>query len=164
MRAKTVLPTFQDFYDAAPEEIKRYVDRCGDTPQSKAWHPEGDVKKHTEIVFARARNTGDPDLVLAAFLHDLGKADTTTKDPVRPDVYHATYHDVVSTKLAEKHREWILSMGGDPEKVLYLVSQHMRAKDYGKMRPAKQEAMRRHEHFGLLQKFTKLDGMVGPKA
>lgn len=29
MRAKTITPdTFEDFYDAAPKEIKDYIDRC----------------------------------------------------------------------------------------------------------------------------------------
>ncbi|KQR27830.1 phosphohydrolase [Deinococcus sp. Leaf326] len=56
------------------------------TPQNPRWHAEGDVARHTALVFAEAAQLADaealpPDerliLLLAAALHDVGKALTT---------------------------------------------------------------------------------------
>jgi len=42
--------------------------------QDPVWHPEGDALFHSLQVFAHARRaTGDPDLLAAALLHDVGK-------------------------------------------------------------------------------------------
>jgi len=160
MRAKTIQPkTFYDFYDAAPAEIKAYIDRCEKTEQSKNWHPEGNVKTHTLIVFNRAKRTGDINFMLAAFFHDLGKADTTTTSPSNPGKFSAKMHERVSARLVTKYRDWIESMGGDFDKVYYIVDQHMRVKHIHEMRPSKREAFRQEKYFDLVNKFSDFDNM-----
>jgi hypothetical protein len=160
MRAKKIHPsTFEDFYAIAPAEIKEYLNRCATTLQSKTWHPEGDALTHIKIVFNRAKRTGDINLMLAALFHDLGKADVTRKHPTMPDKWSAKMHELVSTRLVKKHKDWIESLGGDFDIIFYLVDQHMRVKHMHEMRPSKREVIRSHPHYDLINKFTEFDNM-----
>lgn len=161
MRAKKVKPdTFQDFYDSAPAEIKDYINRCEETPQSAEWHPEGNAKRHINIVFNRARRTGDIDLMLSAFFHDLGKADVTKPHPSGTvGRWSAKMHEVVSARLATKYRDWIEDLGGDFDKIHFIVSQHMRAKQEDEMRPAKRAELQKHHYYDVVKQFSKFDDM-----
>jgi hypothetical protein len=164
MRAKTIKPgihsTFKDFYDDAPAEIKTYIDRCASTPQSFCWHPEGDVKKHINIVFNRAKRTGDINFMLAAFFHDLGKADATRPHRNTPGKWSAHGHEFASARLVEKYRDWIESLGGDFEKVHFIVYEHMRVKHIHEMRPSKQATLRQNKYFDLVHQFSDFDDML----
>jgi hypothetical protein len=161
MRAKTVMPnTFKDFYDAAPEEIKNYIDKAADTPQSVLWHPEGDVRTHMNIVFNRAKRTGDINLMFAALFHDLGKVDTTVAHPTIKDKWSAKMHEKVSARLVTKYKDWIESLGGDYEIIHYIVDQHMRIKQIDHMRPEKQKLFRQEKYFDLGTKFSEFDDMT----
>ena len=163
MRAKTVVPdinsTFEDFYDFAPKELQEYVDRCFKTNQSKLWHPEGNAGKHIRIVFNRAKNTGDINYMLAAFFHDLGKADVTRAHPTKQDAWPAHGHEIISAKLVEKYADWINRLGGDVELVLYIVKEHMRAKQLDNMKPAKREAFKSHPLYAFMPAFNDFDDM-----
>ena len=160
MRAKTInstVPTFDELYATAPQELKDYIDKCDDTPQGTDWHPEGCVGIHIRLVYDRARASGDINLALAAFLHDLGKVDTTA--PNKRGGWSAHGHERVSARLAYKHRQWIGSIGGKSAKVKEIVYQHMRIKQMDRMRPVKQKAMRENPYYSELQQFTKFDDM-----
>ena len=164
MRAKQVIPTvdstFEDFYDAAPAELQEYVDRCEQTNQSKAWHPEGNVKTHIKIVFNRAKRTGDINLMLGAFFHDLGKADVTKGHADNPDKWSAHGHEVVSAKLVKKYRDWIELLGGDFNVVYFVVDQHMRAHLVDEMRPSKRNAFKAERYFPDVAQFSEFDDMT----
>lgn len=160
MRAKKVIPkTFTDFYNAAPKEVQEYMDRCAKTPQSVLWHPEGDVKTHTNIVFNRAKRTGDINFMMAAFFHDLGKADATRQHPTIPGKWSAKMHEHSSARLVERHRDWIESVGADYDIVHYIVIQHMRVKHIHEMRPSKQATFRQDKYFNLAHQFSDFDNM-----
>ena len=157
MRAKTIKPnTFQDFYDSAPAEIKDYINRCADTPQSALWHPEGNAKIHINIVFNRAKRTGDINLMLSAFFHDLGKADATKYINGK---WSAHGHEFASLRLVEKYKAWIEKLGADYDIVHYVVKNHMRAKQIHQMRRAKREAFMSDEYYPLVAEFSKFDDM-----
>jgi len=163
-RAKEVIPTvnstFQEFYDAAPLEIQMYIDVCADTPQSKSHHPEGDAKTHIQIVFNRAKRSGDFNQMVAAFFHDLGKASTTKASLKNPGEWNAIGHEKISAGLVSKYRSWIEDeIGADFDKVYYIVSQHMRAHQVKDMRPAKQVLMKSHSFWPDVEQFTKYDSM-----
>lgn len=163
MRAKTlklsIFSSFEDFYTQSPIELQRYVDKCAQTPQSAKWHPEGNVKTHMRIVFNRAKENKDLNLMIAAFFHDLGKADTTHKHPSNPDAWPAHGHENVSARLVEKYQDWIENIGGDFDIVYYLVKEHMRAKQIDKMRPAKRNEAISHPYYSLMQLFNDCDDM-----
>ena len=159
MRAKTVndIPTFDELYDSAPQEIKNYIDKCDDTPQGTDWHPEGCVGIHIRLVYDRARESGDINLALAAFFHDLGKVDTTA--PNKRGGWSAHGHERVSERLVEKYKQWIGSLGGRFMIVKEIVGQHMRIKQMPNMRPHKQEAMKKLRTYDQLMKFSEFDNM-----
>jgi len=96
-------------------------------------------------------------LSIAAFFHDLGKADTTA--PNNKGGYSAIGHEIVSAKLVKKYREWIESLGADFDEVYGIVNDHMRVKQMDEMKPNKQEDMRQRPHFEKLNHFTGFDNM-----
>lgn len=158
------IPTWEELVSSAPKEIQDILKKCEVTPQSREWHPEApnaevphNVLAHIRIVFDRARESGDINLALAAFFHDLGKADTTALNA--KGTWSAHGHERVSRKLAQKYSGWIEEMGGDPEEVAEIVGQHMRIQQFPNMRSSKKEEMRQNRYFNKIQQFTKFDDM-----
>jgi len=154
------IPTFEEISKAAPKEIQDYLRRCGNTPQSAQWHPEGDVLKHISIVYNRARKTGDMNNAIAALFHDLGKADVTKQSFTKPDAWPAHGHEFVSAKLVEKYKEWIQSIGADWKEVYEMVKEHIRVKKIGEMRPSKQAELRSNKYFSKINNFSQFDDMT----
>jgi hypothetical protein len=153
------LNTFDDFYAIAPSEIKDYIDKCENIPQSIKWHPEFFVGKHIRIVFNRARRTGDINFMLAALFHDLGKATTTVPHPTMKNSWSTKFHEKVSARLVKENREWIESLGANFDIVFYIVDQHMRAKQIHQMRPFKREKFMSERYYPYVQAFTEFDNM-----
>lgn len=141
----------------APAEIQKLLDKCADTPQSEKWHPEGDVLKHTKIVYERAKKTGDLNIAIAAIFHDLGKVKTTKKN--KHGFWAAHGHEFVSARIVEQHKKWIKSIGGDHTIIKDIVENHMKIKQMDRMRPHKQQALREHKVYDHLIEFTKCDDM-----
>lgn len=161
------IPTFEEIINQSPKEIQGLLERCGQTPQSPNWHPEApnaeiphNVLKHIEIVYNRARKTGDLDLAIAAFFHDLGKEKVTKPSKNTKGSWSAHGHEMVSTRLVEKYEKWIKEIGGDYLKVKEIVKQHMRIKQYDEMRPHKQKELRNNPYYGDLCRFTDCDNML----
>ena len=145
--------TFRDIWTKMPMDLKKTVYALKDQGQDPTHHPEGNVLKHTIIVTRRALATGDIDLALAAIFHDIGKATTAGVHPRTGKVTHYG-HEKDSSKLVKKYSRWITSMGGNPEDVLYIVSQHMRMKVFGDMSMKKQQKLQKNRAFGKLKQFS----------
>lgn len=153
MRAKKVNDiSFIAFVEKAPKEIQEYIEKSKGVRQTKKWHPEVNVYTHIKVVFNRAAKTRDIDLILAALFHDLGKMDVTRFK--EPETWSSHGHEFVSAKLVEKYKDWIESLGGDFEKIYWLVKEHMRVKYINDMRQFKQDALRNHSYFSDLEKFS----------
>ena len=161
MRAKLIkdIPTFEQLYDLAPQELKDLIDQCKITQQSKVWHPEGNCYNHIKIVYNRARNIEDLNLAIAGFMHDLGKVETTKPHATKPGAWPAHGHEFVSAKLVKKYADWIKELGADPELVHDVVKGHMRIQQIDNMRPFKKEAFKQEKWFNKIAEFTKLDDM-----
>jgi len=158
MKARKVKPeTFKDFINAAPEEIQDLFEKAKTVKQSATWHPEGDVYTHINIVFNRAKKTGDINYMLGAFFHDLGKVNGTTFTP--PDKYSAYGHEFSSLRLVEKYKDWIESLGANYDIVHFIVKYHMKVKLMDEMRPSKREALRREKYFPYVSYFSSFDNM-----
>lgn len=157
MKAKIIIPKFEQLVAAAPKEIQDIVERSKKTNQGKIWHPEGVVYIHLKIVYNRAARTNDINLAMAAFFHDLGKVETTIFKP--PEKWSAHGHEFVSARLVDKYRTWIESYGADYDIVHYVVIQHMRAKNLHEFRPKKREAFMSHPLYHYVNEFTKFDDM-----
>jgi CRISPR/Cas system-associated endonuclease Cas3-HD len=154
------IPTFEELVIQAPEEIKDILLRSSETKQSPKWHPEGDVLKHIKIVYERAKKTGDLDLAIAAFFHDLGKERVTKPSVNTKGSWSAHGHEFVSAKLVDRYRDWIEDLGGDFDKVRTVVHQHMRIKQISEMKPRKQQELRDNPYYEDLCKFTECDDML----
>ena len=112
--------------------------------------------KHTIAVTNRALKTGDIDFALAALFHDIGKDETAKLHPKKGFWTHYG-HEHVSAKLVKKYRKWIISMGGNPLDIYWIVKQHMRMKVFDKMKWTKQDKMKKFRAFDKLKKFSKMD-------
>jgi len=88
------------------EPLFNALERCVGIEQNNKYHPEKDVFNHSLQVLRLAfRETIDTDLILAAMLHDVGKADNKLG------------HDKIAVEMLEP----FLSV-----KTLWLIENHMR--------------------------------------
>lgn len=151
------LPTFDEMVSLAPTGVFELLLKCEETPQSPKWHPEGNVLVHTKLVYDRALNTGDVNMVMAALFHDLGKVDTTKLN--KKGDWSAHGHEFKSAKVLDKFKDWVVEMGADFDVVRGVVVDHMRVKYMNDMRPHKQQQMRDNPVFDKLVEFTEFDSM-----
>ena len=151
------LPSWDELVSTAPEEIQDIIEKCKLVPQSVYWHPEGEVYKHIRIVFDRAVKTGDINMIMASFFHDLGKFSTTAKNT--RGQWSAHGHEEISARLAAKYATWIVEKGADSKEVYEIVKGHMKVKLIDEMRPAKQAEMRRNPYFEKINAFSDHDNM-----
>jgi len=151
------IPSFDELYAMAPQELKDWFERCEKTPQSKTWHPEGNVLIHIKIVYERARKSGNLDYALAAFFHDLGKAETTKLN--KRGTWGAYGHEFVSAKLVIRFQDWISAQGGDVDTIHGIVIGHMKIKLMGEMRPSKREEFKKNPYYDGLNEFSQFDNM-----
>lgn len=146
-----------------PDELKQLFFKQWNAKQNPEWHPEGNTLKHMIVVLKRAYHhyPDDPNMIMAALFHDLGKMDTYD---INPKTGHPTAHghEFKSSDYVEQFKDWILSFEGtDIDEIKYLVSNHMKVKPrtWDVMRDAKKEPIQSHGSFDKLMGFTnKLDG------
>lgn len=146
-----------------PEELKKLLFKQWQAKQNPNWHPEGNTLKHILVVINRAYHhyPDDPNMIMAALFHDLGKMDTYAINPKtgQPTAYG---HEEKSVEYIDMFSEWISSFEGvDIEEVKYLVKNHMKVKPstWDVMKDAKKEPIKSHPAFDKLMGFTsKLDG------
>lgn len=118
------------------------LEACRGVEQMEKHHPEGDVFTHSlQVVWHALRETDDVDLILAALLHDVGKA-------------------VMKLGHDEKGAELLRDCA--TVKTLFLVEQHMRIHSWinGDMkRPGKARAMAEHPWLPELVQLSRWDAM-----
>jgi hypothetical protein len=146
-----------------PDELKQLFFKQWNAKQNPEWHPEGNTLKHMIVVLKRAYHhyPDDPNMIMAALFHDLGKMDTYD---INPKTGHPTAHghEFKSGDYVEQFKDWVLSFEGtDIDEIKYLVSNHMKVKPrtWDVMRDTKKEPIQTHKAFDKLMGFTnKLDG------
>ena len=146
-----------------PQELKQLLFAQWGAKQNPKWHPEGNSLKHILVVIKRAYHhyPDDPNMIMAALFHDLGKMDTYGVNPKtgEPTAYG---HENKSTDYVEQFKDWILTFDGtDIDEIKYLVQNHMKVKPktWEQMRDIKKEPIMKNPAFDKLMGFTdKLDG------
>jgi hypothetical protein len=146
-----------------PEELKKLFFKQWGAKQNPEWHPEGNSLKHIIVVLKRAYHhyPEDPNMIMTALFHDLGKMDTYDINPKtgNPTAYG---HEFKSTDYVEKFKDWIESFEGtDVDEIKFLVQNHMKVKPktWDSMRDIKKEPIMKNPAFDKLMGFTKkLDG------
>jgi hypothetical protein len=153
------LMNWDQMTETAPPTVKDYALRLKKVPQSYNWHPEGNVETHTRIVLRRCSWFENIDLVITAFFHDLGKVDTTK--PNGKGGFSAHGHEDISADLVRYNRDWIKDLGGDPQKVEWLVKNHMRVKYFDEMKQKKRKELINSPWFSELMEFKACDSREG---
>ena len=161
---KEKLPaTYNELIKTLPKELNNLFFKQWGAKQNPKWHPEGNSLKHIIVVLKRAYHyyPDDPNMIMAALFHDLGKMDTYEINPKtgQPTAYG---HEFKSTDYVEQFKDWIESFDGtDVKQIKYLVKNHMKVKPktWDSMRDSKKEPIMNNPAFDKLMGFTeKLDG------
>jgi putative nucleotidyltransferase with HDIG domain len=114
-------------------EILPEVKALQGVAQPPEFHPEGDVWTHTLIMLEGLREP-TPTLALGVLLHDIGKPPTfSVRERIRFDG-----HVEVGVKMAGEICRRLRLSSRDTDRVLELVAQHMRFKDFANMRRSTQ--------------------------
>jgi hypothetical protein len=161
MNKREIPNTAQELIRLMPTDLKKlFFDQWG-AKQSTKWHPEGNSLKHIILVLRRAYNKygDDPNMIMAALFHDLGKMDTYAINPKtgEPTAYG---HDAKSGDYVKQYADWILSFEGTNIDVIeYLVVNHMKMKPstWSVMKQAKKDPIEQNPAFKSLQDFETID-------
>ena len=153
----------QTLIKTLPPKLKQLLFHQWNAKQNPKWHPEGNSLKHIIVVLKRAYHhyPNDPNMIMAALFHDLGKMDTYD---INPKTGHPTAHghEIKSEQYVDEFADWIRSIDGtDVDEIKYLVKNHMKVKPstWDVMKDAKKEPIQGHPAFDKLMGFTsKLDG------
>jgi hypothetical protein len=161
MNKREIPSTAQELIRSMPTDLKKlFFDQWG-AKQTTKWHPEGNSLKHIILVLRRAYNKfgDDPNMIMAALFHDLGKMDTYAINPKTGDPT-AYGHDAKSGEYVKQYADWIESFEGTNIEVIeYLVINHMKMKPstWGVMKQAKKDPIEQNPAFKSLQDFETID-------
>jgi hypothetical protein len=163
LREEKLYATPQQLVKNLPDELKKLLFKQWGAKQNPEWHPEGNTLKHILVVLKRAYHhyPDDPNMIMSALFHDLGKMDTYSINPKtnQPTAYG---HEDRSTDYVEQFKDWVESFEGtDVDEIKYLVKNHMKVKPktWDQMKDKKKEPIKSHPAFDKLMGFTdKLDG------
>ena len=120
--------------------------------QPPRFHPEGDVFTHTLLMLDLLRDPA-PALALGVLLHDAGKPHTQTET----DRIRFNEHDVVGAGIAREVCLRLRLSRRDTERVVWLVSQHMRFAHIPDMKESKRKRLVRAEGFDELKELCRID-------
>ena len=152
------ISNFKELVRSAPKELQTIIWQQWKAPQNPKHHPEGNTLKHINVVVNRAikEHPDDIDIILSALFHDLGKYHVLGFKNDQPTAHG---HEKISVKFVDEFADWIKSMGGNVDKIRFIVANHMKVKSnvWDVMKPTKKDIITKDPNFEPLQKFTKLD-------
>ena len=115
------------------QEVLPEVKAFQGVAQPPEFHPEGDVWIHTLMMLERMQSPSAT-LALGVLLHDVGKPPTfVVRERIRFDG-----HAEIGAKMAGAICRRLKLSSRDTERVVALVAEHMRFKDFSKMRRSTQ--------------------------
>jgi len=150
--------TFNELWSRLPEAVRTATAKCEQNP---AYHPEGNVDVHIEMVFDYANDNyfGDNDLLLCALFHDLGKVDTFKIHP-KKGVPTSYGHERHAEKYIDKYIHLFADLRPNVERIKEICANHMKAHLYisGSLsKPAKRKAFESLKYFDDIMKFANCD-------
>lgn len=168
---------FRPFLDDAPDVVIDRLLKGWNSLEHPIYHPERTLGKHIEIVFKRAKARKNVELVMAAILHDLFKADVNDVSGPRNTskgwywsnpMHDEQAHDLVINDPAV--RNWIKRNWANPSHVALICKHHMRMKSFMSGMAQESGAMKKNKRikfvneiahvFHLLHEFVYLDDML----
>lgn len=153
--------TFEQLVAISPIVIQERLEKLKTNPERLDYHPEGNTYDHIKIVTERLMQTGDMDLIMAGLFHDLFKLETTKPHPKKGHPC-AFGHEIGSARLVldNENKEFIKRCGGNVGTVHGIVLNHMKMKQYDKMKPNKQKILDELPYIKKLRVFTLADSML----
>jgi len=162
--------TFKELWERLPIVHRRAMKA---SMQDPIWHPEGDCEIHTNMVFDYAKKFNDPDLLICAIFHDLGKPETQSirarKSDFKGDVLSLPWkdqkisnlgHEYKSKVYIDKYFDLFSDVSTNIEKVKQVCEYHLRAHLFvnGTMKKsAKRQFLVDLKYFDSLIKFEECD-------
>jgi len=154
--------TFEDILKHLPDEVRHLLYGLKKLRERPDYHPEENAFEHVRIVTERLLKTDDPDLVMAAIFHDIGKLAMNIGNS-KEGWPTAPKHPEFGAEMVDKYRDWIWWFGANPDNVKFLVKYHMKFHhDLPKMRknhPIKRE-IESSSLYHKLELFSKADNML----
>lgn len=153
--------TFDEIVKNLPKEMHNLLMNLKTLRERPDYHPEENVYEHIKIVTERLLQTDDPDLVMTAIFHDIGKL--VKNIGIGPSGWPtAPAHPLYAGDMVDTHRDWIWWFGANPDNVKWLCLNHMKFKEYSKM--SKKNATRKElassPLFNKLALFNSADKML----
>ncbi len=124
--------------------------------QPPVFHPEGDVWQHTLLMLGQLPCGVSPTLAMASLLHDVGKPSTQTYE----DRIRFNLHEKAGARIAEKVCDRLRLSNADARRVVWLVENHMRMKDFLNMRKHRRIYFAREEGFSELLQLCRMDALA----
>ncbi len=118
------------------------IEKMKGVQQPRAFHPEGDVYRHTLLLMRQLKNS-PVDLAFGCLLHDVGKPATYR----RSDRIRFNGHDRVGARMAEKILERLRFTNDLKARIVACVEGHMRFKDVRQMRESTLKKFLQRETF-----------------
>lgn len=91
------MKTFESIIKKAPESLSDTIQALDHIHERNDYHPEYSVYQHTKIVTERLLLTKNPDLIMAAIFHDIGKAMCYEKIKISEALYNNTQNHLSYT-------------------------------------------------------------------
>ena len=149
--------TWDHIINTAPDIIRNILEGLKDHKENPEYHPEENAYNHIKIVTERLIKTGDMDLIMAGFFHDLGKLGTAQKSE-DGDWNSSHGHENVSSQLVLRYKDWIEEMGANPYVVNEIVKNHMKIK-FNAISKKDKDRLERYTIFQKLNDFANADNM-----
>jgi hypothetical protein len=165
----------------APDIVTDLLVEGWESPEHPVYHPEGTLGAHIEIVYKRACLLGEPNLIMAALIHDLFKhtegIDGCSKTRELPEgsYWSNPRHDRQAAYFIDERQDvrvWIECHGANPTIVRRIVRLHMTMKSVlrgeacmkGGMKLIKRERFyeTNKDIMEFLREFSKMDSMLKP--
>lgn len=155
------MKNFEELVISAPPIVQEMLNDLKTLRERPDYHPEESVYVHIKIVTERLMTTGDMDLVMTGFFHDLFKKKTLVIKNGFPSSPGHENEVEIFINTNEIVKDFIRSNNADPEKVAFMCGQHMRVKRIGEMNKRKRnEIILNNEFFPSLILFTLADRML----
>jgi poly(A) polymerase len=122
--------------------------------QPPEFHPEGDVWVHTLMLLESLEPNVSPTLAWGALLHDVGKPPTFR---VAPDRIRFDGHAEVGARMAEEICRRFRFSNEETEKIIELVSHHMRFPETTRMRESTLKRFLRMPNFSEHLELHRID-------
>jgi poly(A) polymerase len=135
-------------------EVLPEIAKMKGVAQPPEFHPEGDVWVHTLMLLDSLEPDASPTLAWGALLHDVGKPPTfrVAADRIRFDG-----HAEVGAKMAEEICRRFRFSNEETEKIMELVSHHMRFPEVTRMRESTLKRFLRMPNFGEHLELHRID-------